>query len=130
MIARLIVLLCVLVASAASAREIVVRHDMGGDAEDREAEWRALASRADTTIRIDGDCVSACAYVLGIMPRSHACVTPQAAFGFHLATDDDGYPAPDFTRQVYARTLPAPIQSWLARQGPLSVERITWLPAD
>src|SRR5262245_18108002 len=129
MLARLIILLCLLFAPAAVAREIVVQDDMGGDADDREAEWRELAKRADITVRIDGECVSACAYVLGIMPKERVCVTRQAVFGFHMATDDTGAPAPEFTREVYARTLPASVQAWLARQGPLSVRRMVWLPA-
>ena len=130
MIARLIVLGCLLFAPAASAREIVVQGDMGGEAGEREAAWRALAKRADITVRINGACVSACAYVLGIMPKERVCVTPRAAFGFHMATDEDGDPDPKFTREIYARILPAPVQTWLAQQRPLGVDRITWLRAE
>ena len=80
--------------------------------------------------RINGACVSACAYVLGIMPKERVCVTPRAAFGFHMATDEDGDPDPKFTREIYARILPAPVQTWLAQQKPLGVDRITWLRAE
>jgi hypothetical protein len=49
-----------------------------------DARWAALAARG-VNVRIVGPCHSACTVLLGHIPRSRICVTPNASFGFHLA---------------------------------------------
>ena len=52
------------------------------------AKVRATGER----VIIDGDCMSACTMVLGLVPSKQLCVTPRARFGFHAASmpNDDG----------------------------------------
>jgi hypothetical protein len=35
---------------------------------------------------IDGDCLSACTLVLGLVPSNQICATARARFGFHAAS--------------------------------------------
>jgi hypothetical protein len=73
-----------LAAFPALAETIDVYDDHGGSVAQYDARWAGLAARG-VHVRIVGPCQSACTVLLGHIPRSHICVTPQARFGFHLA---------------------------------------------
>jgi hypothetical protein len=72
---------------------------------------------------INGDCLSACTLVLGFVPHSKICVTPQARLGFHAAwmPDEDGLPVTHVrgTQELWRRYPPA-IQHWLRNHGMLT----------
>jgi len=68
----------------AAAETINVSDDHGGSVAAYSQRWKALAARG-ANVRIVGKCQSACTVLLGYIPRSRICVTPQASFGFHTA---------------------------------------------
>lgn len=96
----------------------VIRHDLGGDLDQRVVQVEGLRASA-TPIRIEGLCVSACTLYLGL---PMACVTPGAELGFHgPRTRLPGIPLPyaDFERQtrVMASYYPGPIRDWFMAEA-------------
>ena len=73
------------VTSAASAETIDINNDRGGFVFVYQARWEKLALQG-VNVRVSGPCLSACTILLGYIPRRDICVTPNASFGFHLAT--------------------------------------------
>jgi hypothetical protein len=72
---------------------------------------------------IDGPCLSACTMVLGMIPRSHICVTPRAKLGFHAAWRPDESGRPVTSRdgtQLLMSVYPQQVRHWIARRGGLS----------
>jgi hypothetical protein len=73
-----------ILALPASAETIDVSDNHGGSVAQYSAHWSEVARRG-VNVRIVGPCQSACTVLLGRIPRSRICVTPEASFGFHLA---------------------------------------------
>jgi len=72
---------------------------------------------------VDGNCLSACTMVLGMIPRSHICATPRARFGFHAAwiPDSDGRPVTSaLGTQALWNVYPGTVRHWIKRHGGLS----------
>ena len=113
------VLVC-LFATPAFAETIDVSDNHGGRVADYNARWAGHASRG-VNVRIVGPCQSACTVLLGHIPRSRICVTPNASFGFHLAR-----------LEVATKTLwnayQADIRAWINARGGLTKEFI-WMRA-
>jgi hypothetical protein len=89
---------------------------------------------AFTTVRssgervvIDGNCLSACTLVLGLVPHERIYVTHRARFGFHAAwmPDRDGRPvtSPLGTQALWS-VYPASVRRWILTHGGLSREMI------
>lgn len=112
-------LLC-LAAQAARAETIDVSDNHGGRVAEYDARWAAHA-RAGASVRIVGPCQSACTVLLGHIPRSRICVTPQASFGFHLAH------LPQATATLWHAYAPD-IKSWINAHGGLQRDFI-WMHA-
>jgi hypothetical protein len=112
--------LVVFAATAAGAETIDVSDNHGGSVAAYSARWSALA-RKGVNVRVVGPCQSACTVLLGHIPRSRICVTPEASFGFHLARRED---ATVTLRRAYA----ADITSWINTHGGLTPEFI-WMSA-
>jgi hypothetical protein len=85
---------------------------------------------AFTTVRssgervvIDGNCLSACTLVLGLVPHERICVTHRARFGFHAAwmPDPDGRPvtSPLGTQALWS-IYPPSVRRWISTHGGLS----------
>lgn len=106
--------------TAARAETIDVSDNHGGSVAAYNARWTELA-RQGVNVRIVGPCQSACTVLLGRIPRSRICVTPEASFGFHLARRDD---ATTTLRRAYA----ADITSWINAHGGLTQDFI-WMRA-
>jgi len=68
----------------ASAETIEVFDNHGGSVAQYDSRLAGLAARG-VDVKIVGPCQSACTALLGHIPRSRICVTPNASFGFHLA---------------------------------------------
>ena len=76
---------------------------------------------------VDGNCLSACTLVLGLVPRERICATHRARFGFHAAwmPDRDGRPVPSTPgTQALWSIYPASVRQWISRRGGLSREMI------
>jgi hypothetical protein len=121
MVRLLAVLALLLLAIApAMARTIDVYDDHGGSVAQYDARWAGLAAEG-VSVRIVGPCQSACTVLLGHIPRSRICVTPQARFGFHLAGLDSA------TATLWA-AYQGDIRAWIKAHGGLTHDFI-WMAA-
>jgi hypothetical protein len=121
--AAMVVLLLLSRASAFAA--VRIHDDEGGQIGDYLAKYKALRVSGERVV-IDGTCASACTMLLGTIPRSRICVTPQATLVFHSAWD----PTPGGTqvssagnRYLWAN-YPPDIRTWISRHGGLRSELI------
>ena len=72
---------------------------------------------------IDGDCLSACTMVLGLVPSKQICVTPRARFGFHAASmpnNDGRLVTSTLATQMLWGIYPASVRRWINQHGGLS----------
>jgi hypothetical protein len=118
--ATILTVVLTLASTPARAETIDVFDNHGGRVADYNARWAALAARG-VSVRIVGPCQSACTVLLGHIPRSRICVTPQARFGFHLAR------LPQATATLWNAYAPD-IKAWIKRHGGLKKEFI-WMRA-
>lgn len=116
----LIVVLACLATSCAQAETIDVSDNHGGRVADYNARWADLGRRG-VSVRIVGPCQSACTVLLGHIPRSRICVTPEASFGFHLAH------LPQATATLW-NAYPTDIKAWIKAHGGLTSDFI-WMRA-
>jgi hypothetical protein len=118
-------LLCVAIlacgVSSASAT-MRISEDRGGQIGQYLQTFAALRSTGERVV-IDGNCLSACTLVLGLIPRDQICATERARFGFHAAwmPDIDGRPitSPMGTQALW-NIYPVPVRHWINRHGGLS----------
>ena len=70
-----------------------ISEDRGGQIGHYLQTFAALRSTGENVV-IDGNCLSACTLVLGLVPRERICATQHARFGFHAAwmPDSSGRP--------------------------------------
>jgi hypothetical protein len=121
---RGLVLGAALLASSVPPASAMMRiaEDRGGQIGHYLQAFAMLRSTGER-VEIDGNCLSACTLVLGLIPHSRLCVTPRARFGFHAAwmPDSDGRPV---TSAMGTRALwniyPASVRRWIVRHGGLS----------
>jgi hypothetical protein len=105
---------------AARAETIDVSDSHGGRVSDYDSQWSVRAA-SGVYVRIVGPCQSACTVLLGHIPRSRICVTPDASLGFHLAHRQDA------TATLW-RAYPGDIRQWINQHGGLTTEFI-WMRA-
>jgi hypothetical protein len=76
---------------------------------------------------VDGNCLSACTLVLGLVPRDRICATPRARFGFHAAWMPDAHGRAVTSTpgtQVLWDLYPPRVRAWINRNGGLSRKMI------
>src|SRR5262245_51057444 len=76
-----------------AAATMRISEDRGGQI-GRYLEAFASVRSSGERVVVDGNCLSACTLVLGVVPRERICATQRARFGFHAAwmPDRDGRP--------------------------------------
>ncbi|MBS0533631.1 MAG: hypothetical protein JSR72_06205 [Proteobacteria bacterium] len=103
-----------------------IAEDRGGQIGHYLQAFAVLRSSGEN-VMIDGNCLSACTLVLGLIPRSRICATPRARFGFHAAWMPDSEGAP-VTSQLGTQALwniyPKDVRRWINRNGGLSRKMI------
>ena len=103
-----------------------IAEDRGGQI-GRYLEAFATVRSSGERVVVDGNCLSACTLVLGVVPRERICATQRARFGFHAAwmPDRDGRPitSPLGTQALWS-IYPASVRRWINRQGGLSRKMI------
>jgi hypothetical protein len=108
-------------ASSASAT-MLISEDRGGQIGHYLQAFATLRSSGERVV-IDGNCLSACTLVLGLVPRERICATPRARLGFHAAwmPDTDGRPvtSPMGTQALW-NIYPTKVRHWISRNGGLS----------
>jgi hypothetical protein len=103
-----------------------ITEDRGGQIGHYQQTFATFRSSGERVV-VDGDCLSACTLVLGLVPRAQLCVTARARFGFHSAwiRDSDGH---SITSSVGTQALwdiyPTTVQHWFSRHGGLSRKMI------
>ena len=122
-------LLCAAVlASGVTSASATMRiaEDRGGQIGHYLQSFGMLRSAGEHVV-VDGNCLSACTLVLGLIPRTHICATPRARFGFHAAwmPDNDGQPvtSPMGTQALW-NIYPVTVRRWISRHGGLSRKMI------
>jgi len=117
------VLACGVTSASATMR---IAEDRGGQI-GHYLQTFALVRSSGERVVIDGNCLSACTLVLGLVPRSRVCATPRARFGFHAAwmPDSDGRPvtSPMGTQALW-NIYPSHVRRWINRHGGLSRKMI------
>jgi hypothetical protein len=103
-----------------------IAEDRGGQIGHYLQAFASLRSSGENVV-IDGNCLSACTLVLGLIPKSRVCATPRARFGFHAAwmPDGEGHPvtSPMGTEALW-NIYPSPVKRWISRNGGLSRKMI------
>jgi hypothetical protein len=120
MVSGLILIALSLAAPVAEAETIDVSDDHGGSVAIYNQRWQEYAARG-VSVRIVGPCQSACTVLLGHIPRSRICVTPEARFGFHIAH------RPDMTALLW-RSYASDIKGWINARGGLTPD-FKWMGA-
>lgn len=117
------VLACGATSASAAMR---ISDDRGGQIGHYLQAFAMLRSSGENVI-IDGNCLSACTLVLGLVPRARICATPRARFGFHAAwmPDSEGRPitSPMGTQALW-NIYPNHVRRWISRNGGLSRKMI------
>ena len=103
-----------------------IAEDRGGQIGHYLQAFAMLRSSGENVV-VDGNCLSACTLVLGLMPRSKVCATSRARFGFHAAwmPDSEGRPitSPLGTQALW-NIYPNQERRWISRHGGLSRKMI------
>ncbi len=100
---------------------VVLSGDAGGKMDEYVARFQRVRASGDTVV-IDGNCMSACTMVLGLVPRNRICVTQNAVLGFHAAWmyDKSGNRVASlFGTRDLMKTYPASVRAWIAHSGGL-----------
>jgi hypothetical protein len=113
------VLACGVISASATMR---ISEDRGGQIGQYLQTFAALRTTGEPVV-VDGDCLSACTLVLGLIPRNQICATPRARFGFHAAWMPDlaGRPVTStLGTKALLKIYPASVRRWISRHGGLS----------
>jgi hypothetical protein len=100
--------------------------DRGGQVAKYVQAFAKVRSTGERVV-IDGDCLSACTMVLGLVPSDQICATPRARFGFHAASilNNAGRAVVNATAtQALWNNYPASVQRWINQHGGLSRQMI------
>lgn len=103
-----------------------IAEDRGGQIGHYLQAFSMLRSSGERVI-IDGNCLSACTILLGVIPKNRMCATGRARLGFHAAwmPDSEGKPitSPMGTQALW-NIYPATVRSWIKSRGGLSRKMI------
>ena len=103
-----------------------IAEDRGGQIGQYLQAFASVRSSGESVV-IDGNCLSACTLVLGLVPRERICATGRARLGFHAAwmPDRDGRPvtSPLGTQALWS-IYPASVRRWINQHGGLSRKMI------
>jgi hypothetical protein len=107
---------------ASAAATMRIANDGGGQIGQYLHTFAQLRSSGERVI-IDGNCLSACTLVLGMIPRNRMCATPRARLGFHAAwlpsRHGDPVTSKNGTRTLW-KIYPRSVRRWISRHGGLS----------
>ncbi len=114
------VMLALSVTSASATMRIA--EDRGGQIGHYLQTFVMMRSTGQRVV-VDGNCLSACTLVLGIIPPNRICATSRARFGFHAAwmPDVEGRPVTSaMGTQALWNIYPVSVRHWISRHGGLS----------
>ena len=109
-----------------AAATMRISEDRGGQI-GRYLQAFAMLRSSGERVVIDGNCLSACTLILGMIPRSRICATSRAVLGFHAAwmPGRDGRPVTSSlgTQELW-KIYPRRVRRWINRHGGLSRQMI------
>jgi len=108
--------------NAAQAKsDVLIKNDGGGNIPQYIAKYLYLQLRGER-VAIDGDCLSACTLVLGLLAKEQRCFTNEARLGFHTAwTGSDTRRIWDpLGTAVFWLVYPVKIRRWISKHGGLT----------
>jgi hypothetical protein len=114
--------------SAVPAASVVITSDNGGQIGAYVARYSKVRQSGERVV-IDGDCLSACTIVVGMIPPERLCATRNAVLGFHAAWLPDGEGRVRASRdgtEVLMKFYPPSLRRWIAQRGGLN-SRLTLL---
>jgi hypothetical protein len=118
-------LLCAFIVASAIApakAEMRISEDRGGQI-GRYLQAFAMLRSSGERVVVDGNCLSACTLLLGVVPREKICATPRARFGFHAAwmPNEDGRPVTSrLGTQALWEVYPSSVRHWINSHGGLT----------
>ena len=116
-------LACSITSASATMR---IAEDHGGEVGKYFKAFVKVRSTGERVV-IDGDCLSACTMVLGLVPSKQICATPRARFGFHAASklnNDGRLVTSAVATDVLWDFYPASVRRWIIRHGGLTKQMI------
>lgn len=127
---RLIIaaLFALLFVTPASATVKVSDINFGGSVREYLVFWHMISDSGET-VEVDAPCISACTFMLGIVPESRICIMPQASFGVHQVNDGENAD-PIFSAMFYRWLYPEWLQEWIKNNGGLKDAPIYLYPED
>ena len=120
-----LLLLCIAMSASAVApasATMRISEDRGGQIGHYLQTYALLRSSGERVV-VDGNCLSACTLLLGIIPHNRICATSRARFGFHAAwmPDDEGRPVTSpLGTQALWKIYPNSVRRWINRHGGLT----------
>ena len=104
---------------------IRISHDPGGRIVDYVERFDRTRASGERVI-IDGECLSACTLVVGMLPRDQVCATPRAVLGFHAAWRPTarGIATSALATQAMLDGYPANLRRWIGHRGGLTPRMI------
>jgi len=117
------VLACSVTSASATVRIV---EDHGGEVGKYLHAFAKVRSTGERVI-VDGDCLSACTMVLGLVPSKQICVTPRARFGFHagsMLNSNGRLVASVLATEVLWGIYPASVRRWIIQHGGLAKQMI------
>jgi hypothetical protein len=101
---------------------VYISGDRGGQIGRYLQQFASVRSSGERVV-IDGNCLSACTMVLGLIPQDRMCATSRARFGFHAAwmPDSSGRPVTSaLGTEALWKVYPGRVRHWINRHGGLS----------
>ena len=103
--------------------------DPGGNVATYIQWWERVRDSGDF-VRIDGECISACTLVMGIVPRERICITDRASFGIHQASNELGMADKDGTERLIRLFYPKIVRDWVDAHRPFTLDVQYMYPED
>jgi hypothetical protein len=111
-----------LCASCAANATLWITGDNGGTILEYAQRFQKARDSGEHVI-IDGKCLSACTMVVGMVPRDHVCVTPNAVLGFHAAfrrTETGAIVASTDATKFMMDAYQPSVRKWIKQRGGLT----------
>jgi hypothetical protein len=113
-------------ASYAANATLWITGDNGGTILEYAQRFQKARNSGERVV-IDGKCLSACTMVIGMVPRDHVCVTPNAVLGFHAAfrrTETGAIVASTDATKFMMDAYPPAVRKWIKQRGGLTSRMI------
>ena len=123
-------LLLFLTVAHAKADIVITDEDPGGNVGTYAMWWQRIADSGDKVV-VDGECISACTYMLNLIKPENVCLTERALFGIHqarLMDEETGNAA--LTDRMENLYYPVWFRQWIAANVPNRSLEVVYVKPD